>query len=42
MSYLTWENRRRRQGRRNYRLEGLTEEEVERLGHQHPNFKFTL
>lgn len=39
VAYLHWENRQRRAGRRNDRLNAG---EGERLGHRHPGFLYTL
>lgn len=38
--YVRWENKRRDRGDLDYRLEGLTEEEAQKLGHKHPHFRF--
>lgn len=38
--YCLWENRLRAAGKRDYRLEGLTEDEQEKLGFRHPNFRY--
>ncbi|EME87006.1 uncharacterized protein MYCFIDRAFT_30231 [Pseudocercospora fijiensis CIRAD86] len=38
--YCLYENRLRSQGGRSYRLNGLSEEEIEDLGHQHPDFRY--
>ncbi|KAF9466151.1 MFS general substrate transporter [Collybia nuda] len=38
--FLRWENRKRDRGERDYRLEGISSEEVEQLGYLHPNFRF--
>ncbi|KAL2185686.1 MFS general substrate transporter [Thermothelomyces heterothallicus CBS 203.75] len=38
--YCLYENRARAAGKRDYRLEGLTEEEQEALGNNHPNFRY--
>ncbi|KAI5818279.1 major facilitator superfamily domain-containing protein [Pyronema omphalodes] len=40
-TYLRWENRMRDQGKRDYRVEGKTEEEIATLGHSHPAFRYT-
>jgi uncharacterized membrane protein YidH (DUF202 family) len=40
LGYMHWENKQRAQGRRDYRLEGLTEEETAQLGHRHPKFRY--
>lgn len=39
MAYLRWENRKRERGERSARLSGG---EVWRLGHRHPEFRYTL
>ncbi|KAI8640259.1 major facilitator superfamily domain-containing protein [Parasitella parasitica] len=36
-----WENRKRAQGKRDYLLDGLTDEQIGELGHNHPNFRYT-
>lgn len=38
--YIKWENRARKKGKRNYRLEGLTEDEARKLGYRHPDFRY--
>ncbi|RDB15353.1 putative transporter C11D3.18C [Hypsizygus marmoreus] len=38
--YLRWENAQRDRGRRNYRLNGKSYEEIEQLGYLHPNFRY--
>lgn len=38
--YCKWENRLRDRGGRDYRLEGLTEEEKTDLGYRHPEFRY--
>ncbi|RYP90219.1 hypothetical protein DL770_003682 [Monosporascus sp. CRB-9-2] len=38
--YCKWENRLRDRGGRDYRLEGLTEEEQAALGYRHPEFRY--
>jgi hypothetical protein len=40
MFYNRRENRLREQGARDYILEGKTQEEIDELGNQHPNFRF--
>jgi hypothetical protein len=35
-----YENRARAAGKRDHRLEGLTEEEQEALGSRHPQFRY--
>jgi hypothetical protein len=40
-TYLRWENRMRDQGKRDYRVEGKSEEEIATLGHSHPAFRYT-
>lgn len=39
--YLKWENKVRAQGRRDHRLLTATQEDKWRLGHRHPEFKYT-
>ncbi|KAI9482734.1 MAG: major facilitator superfamily domain-containing protein [Benjaminiella poitrasii] len=39
--YCRWENKMRAAGKRDYRLNGLSNEEVAELGHTHPNFRYT-
>ena len=39
--YVKWENNRRAAGKRDHRLEGLTEDEKNQLGYQHPEFRYT-
>ncbi|GAN07195.1 major facilitator superfamily protein [Mucor ambiguus] len=36
-----WENKQRAEGKRDYRLDGLTDEQMSELGHTHPNFRYT-
>ena len=38
--YCSWENRQRDLGRRDHRLINLTQEEIDNLGHRHPNFRY--
>ncbi|KAK0706275.1 major facilitator superfamily domain-containing protein [Lasiosphaeria miniovina] len=38
--YCTYENRARAAGKRDHRLEGLTEDQQERLGNKHPRFRY--
>ncbi|KAL8318492.1 hypothetical protein RB597_005668 [Gaeumannomyces tritici] len=38
--YCLWENRVRAAGKRDHRLEGLTEEEQDKLGFKHPSFRY--
>jgi len=40
--YLNWENNLKRTGKRDYRLEGKSEQEIQDLGHEHPEFLFNL
>ncbi|KAK1773761.1 major facilitator superfamily domain-containing protein [Copromyces sp. CBS 386.78] len=37
--YCAWENRARAAGKRDHRLQGLTEEQQEQLGNRHPRFQ---
>lgn len=36
-----WENKQRDAGKRDHVLDGLSQEEIEELGHTHPSFRFT-
>ncbi|KAK1997140.1 major facilitator superfamily transporter [Colletotrichum falcatum] len=38
--YCVYENKARAAGKRDHRLEGLTTEEQDQLGHQHPSFRY--
>lgn len=38
--YTKWENRLRARGGRDYRLEGLTDEQQQELGYRHPEFRY--
>jgi len=38
--YTKWENRQREEGKRNYRLQGLSVDEAESLGCRHPEFRY--
>jgi len=38
--YTKWENRKRDRGERDHRLNGLTEEEKNKLGYLHPEFRY--
>jgi hypothetical protein len=38
--YCIWENKLRAAGKRDYRLEGRTEEEISQLGYRHPEFRY--
>lgn len=40
IAYCVWENRLRARGGRDYRLEGLTEEQKNDLGYRHPDFRY--
>ncbi|WQF87621.1 Putative major facilitator superfamily, MFS transporter superfamily [Colletotrichum destructivum] len=40
IAYCLYENKARAAGRRDHRLEGLTEEEQGRLGYRHPSFRY--
>lgn len=40
--YVLWENAKRDRGERDYRLQGVGVEEVERLGHLHPDFRYQM
>lgn len=39
--YLRWQNRRKERGDYDYLLQGISEEEQDALGHNHPGYKFT-
>jgi uncharacterized membrane protein len=36
-----YENKQRDNGKRDHRLEGLSQEDIDELGHTHPSFRFT-
>ncbi|EPQ59892.1 MFS general substrate transporter [Gloeophyllum trabeum ATCC 11539] len=38
--YIKYENQKRASGARDYRLEGLTQQELEELGYLHPSFRY--
>jgi hypothetical protein len=38
--YIKWENKKRERGGRDYRTEGLTEEEIGKLGYRAPGFRY--
>ena len=38
--YLGWENAQRAAGRRDHRLEGKTEQQIEDMGDSHPSFRY--
>lgn len=38
--YARWENALRDRGGRDNRLVGLTEEQVQKLGYRHPDFRY--
>ncbi|KAF1986362.1 MFS general substrate transporter [Aulographum hederae CBS 113979] len=40
--YLSFENKKRNQGRRDSRIDNLSQHEIDLLGHRHPNFRFTV
>lgn len=40
IAYCKWENRQRARGKRDYRLQGLTEQEKIDLGHHNPEFRY--
>lgn len=42
MAYLAWENKQRQSGKRDGVFEDLTASQVDRLGHNHPQFVFTV
>jgi hypothetical protein len=39
--YFVWENKQRRLGKRDYKMEGKTEEEILAMGDENPRFMFT-
>ena len=39
IAYCKWENKQRKLGKRDHRLNGLSEEQVKDLGHRHPDFR---
>lgn len=39
--YFKWENKQRALGKRDYKMEGKTEEEVLAMGDENPNFRYT-
>jgi MFS family permease len=38
--HVRWENRQRSLGKRDSRLQGLSQEEIDGLGYRHPNFRY--
>lgn len=40
--YCAYENRARAAGKRDHRLEGLSEEEQEKLGSRHPRYRYWI
>ncbi|KAF9269209.1 MFS general substrate transporter [Marasmius fiardii PR-910] len=40
--YIRWENAKREQGERDYRLEGKNAKEIEELGYLHPGFRYQV
>ncbi|KAK3386698.1 major facilitator superfamily domain-containing protein [Podospora didyma] len=40
IAYCTWENKQRAAGKRDHRLEGLSQEEQDQLGSRHPRFHY--
>ncbi|KAJ2892328.1 hypothetical protein MKZ38_009999 [Zalerion maritima] len=42
IAYCVMENRKRAAGKRDYRLEGLSEEEAVHLGYRHPDFRYII
>lgn len=40
IAYTKWENGQREKGRRDHRLQGLTEEQANTLGYRHPEFRY--
>lgn len=39
--FLTWENKQRQAGKRDHRMEGKTEEEIEALGDMNPRYLYS-
>ena len=42
IGYCKWENLQRDRGRRDHRLEGLSDEEIKGLGYRHPDFRYMI
>lgn len=40
--YCTWENKARAAGKRDHRLDGLSEDEKAGLGYRHPDFRYMV
>ncbi|KAG8162506.1 hypothetical protein KVR01_008271 [Diaporthe batatas] len=40
IAYCSWENKLRAAGKRDHRLEGRTQEEIDQLGYRHPEFRY--
>ncbi|KAM0746158.1 putative pantothenate transporter [Meredithblackwellia eburnea MCA 4105] len=41
-AYMNWENKKRDNGDRDHRLEGLTEDQAAMLGHKHPKYRYRI
>ncbi|KAI7876438.1 MFS general substrate transporter [Lichtheimia hyalospora FSU 10163] len=39
--YMKWENTQRDKGKRDHVLHGLSQDQIDQLGHKHPQFRFT-
>jgi hypothetical protein len=40
IAYCKWENRQRALGKRDHRLNGLSEAQIRNLGYRHPEFRY--
>jgi hypothetical protein len=40
IAYCKWENKQRATGKRDHRLNGLTEAQIKDLGYRHPEFRY--
>jgi len=40
IAYCKWENRQRDMGKRDHRLNGLSEDDIKELGYRHPSFRY--
>lgn len=40
IAYCKWENRQRERGKRDHRLNGLTDDQIRDLGYRHPDFRY--
>lgn len=39
--FLTWENKQRRDGKRDHRIEGKSEEEIDAMGDESPRYMYS-